>query len=83
MLVDILFRQVATFINVQVSFLFGLQTLQLIDFSKIFQLKGLKPKNKRHTNFYECCDFTKKYGISNANIYKKMQEFYIKVASKK
>ena len=42
MLVDILFRQVATFINVQVSFLFGLQTLQLIDFSKIFQLKGQK-----------------------------------------
>ena len=79
MLVDILFRQVATFINVQVSFLFGLQTLQLIDFSKIFQLKGLKPQNKGHTNFYECCDFTKKY----ANIYKKMQEFYIKVASKK
>ena len=21
---------------------------------------GLKPKNKGHTNFYECCDLTKK-----------------------
>ena len=25
----------------------------------MFQLKGLKPKNKGHTNFYECCDLTK------------------------
>ena len=30
------------------------------DFSKIYQLKGLKPKNKCRTNFYECCDLTKK-----------------------
>ena len=28
------------------------------DFTKIFQLKGLKPKNNGHTNFHEC--FTKK-----------------------
>ena len=28
--------------------------------TKIFQLKGLKPKNKGHTNFYECWDLTKK-----------------------
>ena len=27
----------------------------------IYQLKGLKPKNKGRTNFYECCDLTKKY----------------------
>ena len=27
-------------------------------FSKIFRLKGLKPKIKDHTNFYECCDLT-------------------------
>ena len=34
----------------------------LIDiFSKINQLKGLEPKNKGHTNSYECCDLTKKY----------------------
>ena len=31
-----------------------------IDFTNIFQLKGLKPKNKCYTNFYECCDLTKK-----------------------
>ena len=36
------------------------------DFSKIYQLKGLKPKNKSHTNFNECCDLTKK---SISNIY--------------
>ena len=23
-------------------------------------MKGLKPKNKGHTNFHECCDLTKK-----------------------
>ena len=31
-----------------------------VSFNKIFRLKGLKPKNKGHMNFYECCDFTKK-----------------------
>ena len=25
----------------------------------MYQLKCLKPKNKGHTNFYECCDLTK------------------------
>ena len=39
------------------AFIFRLQTL---DFSKIYQLKGLKPKNKGHANFYECCDLTEK-----------------------
>ena len=39
---------------------FGLQTLSLKDFSKIFGLKGLKPKNKDHTNFYECWDLMEK-----------------------
>ena len=47
-------------IKVHVAFVFGLQTFKLKDFSKIYQLKGLKPKNKGHTNFYECCDLTKK-----------------------
>ena len=42
------------------TFVFWLQTLLLLDFTKIFQLKGLKPKNKGYTNFYECCDLTKK-----------------------
>ena len=42
------------------AYVFGLQTLKLIDFTKISQLKGLKPKNKGHTNFYKCCDLMKK-----------------------
>ena len=46
------------------AFAFGLQTHWLIDFTIIFQFKGLKPKNKGHTNLYECCDLTKK-SISN------------------
>ena len=32
----------------------------LIDFTKHFSSKCLKPKHKGHTNFYECCDLTKK-----------------------
>ena len=32
----------------------------MTDFTKLFQLKGLKPKNNGQTNFYECCDLTKK-----------------------
>ena len=32
-----------------------------MDFSKVYQLKGLELKNKGHMNFYECCDLTKKY----------------------
>ena len=31
-----------------------------MNFTRILQLNGLKPKNKGHTNFYECCDLTKK-----------------------
>ena len=54
------FRQITTFIKVRVAFVFELQSLKLIDFSKIFQLKDLKLKNKGHTNFYECCDLMKK-----------------------
>ena len=58
---DILFRQITTFIKVCVAFVFGLQTLWLIDFTKSYLLNGLKPKNKGHTNFYECSDLMKKY----------------------
>ena len=54
------FCQITTFIKVHVAFVFGLPTLQFKDFGKIFQLKGLKPKNKGHMNFYECCDLMKK-----------------------
>ena len=49
------------------AFVFGLQTLKLIDFTIIFQFKSLKPKNKGQKNFYECCDLTKK-SISTAYI---------------
>ena len=42
------------------ALVFGLQILQSIDFTKIFKSKGLKSKNKGHTNFYDCCDLTKK-----------------------
>ena len=55
----ILFRLIPTFIKVCVAFIFGLQTLWLIDFSKLYQLKGLEPQNRR-PHFYECCDLTKK-----------------------
>ena len=51
------FGKITTFIKVREAFD---QVLQLIYPSKIYQWKGLKPKNKGHTNFYECCDFTKK-----------------------
>ena len=51
------------------AFVFGLQTLLLIDSSKIYQLKGLKPKNKSHTNFYECCDLTKNVYLIQAYRY--------------
>ena len=35
------------------------------DFVKIYQLKGMEPKNKGQTNFYECCDLTKKVYLVN------------------
>ena len=38
----------------------NIHNIYLKDFSNIYQSKGLKPKNKGHTNFYECCDLTKK-----------------------
>ena len=53
---DILFRQITILIKVHVAFIFGLQTLSLIDLSKIYELKSLEPKNKGHMNFYERFD---------------------------
>ena len=58
---DLLFRQITTFIKVRVTFVFGLQTLSLKDFSKIYQLKGLKPKKQGQMNFEENLDLMKKY----------------------
>ena len=63
------FRQITTFIKVRMAFVFGLQTLSLIEFTKIYRLKGLKPKNKGRTNFYECCDLTKKVYLSSICLY--------------
>ena len=54
------FRHITTFSKVRVAYVFGLQTLYFIDFTKIFQLKCLKPKNKGQINFYECCNLMKK-----------------------
>ena len=54
------FCQITTFIKVCAFFVFELQTLESIGFSKIYELKGLKPKIKGRTNFYVCCDLTKK-----------------------
>ena len=64
------FRQIATFIKVRLAFGFGLQTLWLKDFSKIYRLKGLKPKTNGQTNFYECCDLTK-------NVYLIQPKFFV------
>ena len=62
---DLLFCQIKPFINVSVAFIFGFQTLLLIDLTKIYQLKGLESKNKGHANFYECCDLTKKVYLTS------------------
>ena len=43
------------------AFVFGLQPLRLIEFTKIYGLKALELKNKGQKNFYESCDLTNKY----------------------
>ena len=47
-----IFHQITTFINVHVAYVYGLQTLESIDFSTIYQLKNLEPESKEHPNFY-------------------------------
>ena len=59
-------RKIKLFIRFRSAFVFGLQTLYLKDFSKIYQLKGLKPKSKGRTNFYECCDLTEKVYLKHS-----------------
>ena len=56
------------FIKVCVVFVFGLQTLWLIDFSKIYWIKGQEPKDKGHINVVI-------WGKS-ISMYKKCQLFY-------
>ena len=43
------------------AYVFGLQTIQLIDITKIFQLKGTKPKNNDQMNFMNVVIWRKKY----------------------
>ena len=47
---------------------FRLQTLYLKEITKIYRLKGLKPKSKGHTNFYQCCDLTKKVYLTFSDL---------------
>ena len=61
---DAFLPQIKTFIIIRfcLAFAFGLQTYHLIDFSKIYQLKGLEPKNKGLTKSHDilCVDFLQK-----------------------
>ena len=52
------FRQIKSFRRFRLAFSFGLQTYYLIDFSKIYPLKRLEPKNKGLTKSYERFEFT-------------------------
>ena len=45
-ILDTFFCQIKSFLRFRLAFVFGLQTYYLIDFSKIYPLKGLEPKNK-------------------------------------
>ena len=78
---DILFQQITTFIKVCVAYVFGLHTLWRIHFNKIFQLKGLKPKNKGHTNFYECCDLTNKVYLVCMMLYSSASRIALVIAT--
>ena len=49
-ILDKLFCQISTFIKFCVTFVFGLQTLSLIDFTKIYQLKGAPGAQKQRTH---------------------------------
>ena len=61
MSLDNFFRWITTFIKVRMAFVFGLQPLRLIEFTKIYGLKALELKNKGQKNFYESCDLMNKY----------------------
>ena len=43
---NVFFRQIKSFIRFHLAFVLGLQTLQLINFTKIYQIISLEPKNK-------------------------------------
>ena len=44
-MLDTFFRQIKSFLRFRLSFVFGIQTYYMIDFSKIYGLKGLEPQN--------------------------------------
>ena len=46
-MLDVFFCQIKLFLRLRLAFVFGLQTLYLIDFSKIHRLKGLKSEKQR------------------------------------
>ena len=56
-----IFHQIATFIKVVWPLFFWASDPLIDTVSKIYGLKGLEQKHKGHTNFFECCDLTKKY----------------------
>ena len=43
---NVFFRQIKSFVRFHLAFVFGLQTILLINLTKIDQIKGLKPKTK-------------------------------------
>ena len=49
-ILDTFFCQIKSFIRFHLAFGFGLQTYYLIDFIRIYQLKGLEPKKKAKQN---------------------------------
>ena len=50
-----------TLIKVHVAIVLGPLNLESIDFSKLYQSKGIMSKNKSHTHFYESCELMKNY----------------------
>ena len=48
------FDEILTSIYLEIAFIFGLQTLQSIDLSRIYCLKGLEPKNKGYFQIDGC-----------------------------
>ena len=48
------FDEILTSISLEIAFILGLQTLQSIDLSRMYCLKGLEPKNKGYFQIDGC-----------------------------
>ena len=48
------FDEILTSIYLEIAFILGLQTLQSIDLSRMYCLKGLEPKNKGYFQIDGC-----------------------------